>query len=47
VVEDNLLGGLTVGGGSQLGAKRGNLIGRAAAGSHHGVGAPAGAGRER
>ena len=27
VVEDNVLGGLTVSGGSQLGAKRGNLIG--------------------
>lgn len=47
VVEDNLLGGLTVSGGSRLGAKRGNLVGRAARGSHHGVGAPSGAGRKR
>jgi hypothetical protein len=46
VVEDNLLGGLTVGGGSRLGAKRGNLIGRAARGRHHGVGAPSGVGRD-
>lgn len=47
VVEDNLLGGLTVSGGSRLGVNRGNLVGRAARGSHHGIGAPAGAGRKR
>jgi hypothetical protein len=47
IVERNLLGGLTVSGGSRLGAKRGNLIGRAARGKHRGVGAPAGAGRKR
>ncbi len=47
VVEDNVLGGLTVSGGSQLGAKRGNLIGAAARGKHHGVGAPSGVGPAR
>jgi hypothetical protein len=47
VVEDNVLGGLTVGDGSRLGAKRGNLIGRAARGKHHGVGAPSGVGPTR
>jgi hypothetical protein len=46
VVENNLLGGLTVNGGSQLGAKRGNLIGGAARGHHAGVGAPSGVGRK-
>jgi hypothetical protein len=46
VVEDNLLGGLSVLGGSRLGAKRGNLVGRAARGRHHGVGAPHGVGRD-
>jgi hypothetical protein len=46
VVEDNLLGGLSVLGGSRLGAKRGNLVGRAARGRHHGVGAPQGVGRD-
>jgi Right handed beta helix region len=45
VIEDNLLGGLTVSDSSQLGAKRGNLIGRAARGRHRGVGAPSGVGR--
>jgi hypothetical protein len=46
VVEGNLLGGLSVSGGSRLRAQRGNLVGRAARGSrHHGVGAPAGVGR--
>jgi hypothetical protein len=47
VVEDNILGGLTVSGGSRLGVKRGNLIGRAARGKHHGVGAPYGVGPAR
>jgi hypothetical protein len=47
VVEDNILGGLTVSGGSRLGVKRGNLIGRAARGKHHGVGAPSGVGPAR
>jgi hypothetical protein len=46
VVEDNLLGGLTVSAGSQLAVKRGNLVGSAARGRHHGVGAPLGVGRK-
>lgn len=45
VVEDNLLGGLSIGEGSRLAVKRGNLIGSAAKGRHSGVGAPLGVGR--
>ena len=47
VVEDNLLGGLSVSGGSHLAVKRGNLIGPAARGRHYGVGAPLGVGPTR
>ena len=47
VVENNVLGGLTVSGGSRLGAKRGNLIGGGAHGKHQGVGAPSGVGRAK
>ena len=47
IVEDNLLGGLSIGEGSRLAVKRGNLIGSAAKGRHSGVGAPLGVGRAK
>ena len=47
IVEDNLLGGLSIGEGSRLAVKRGNLIGSAAHVRHSGVGAPLGVGRAK
>ena len=47
IVEDNLLGGLSIGDGSRLAVKRGNLIGSDANGRHSGVGAPLGVGRAK
>lgn len=47
VVEDNILGGLSVGDGSHLGAKHGNLVGSAPHGARRGVGAPPGVGRQK
>jgi hypothetical protein len=47
IVENNLLGGLSIGEGSHLAVKHGNLIGSAATGRHSGVGAPLGVGRPK